>query len=145
MSVLALYPSHHQTSPCQFWEKIFSHTDPDFGNENKDGCQTGIVMKFFSRVSQVQLQLLSNKYLAGKQGEKKHWSWELARTRRFPILDICLPVWVYLFTSVSMEYENKMTITSTWGSKRGSCWQLQWTGLSRNPLSWKQRGLTESP
>lgn len=45
MSDLARYPSRDQTSPCQFWEKIFSHTDPNFGTENKDGCQTGIVMK----------------------------------------------------------------------------------------------------
>lgn len=35
---------NRQTS-IQFWEKIFSHTDPDFGNENKDGCQTGIRIK----------------------------------------------------------------------------------------------------
>lgn len=24
---------------------FFSHADPDFGIENKDGCQTGIVIK----------------------------------------------------------------------------------------------------
>lgn len=45
MSVLTLYPSKHQTSLQRFWEKIFSHTDPDFGNENKDVCQTWIMMK----------------------------------------------------------------------------------------------------
>lgn len=65
--------------------------------------------------------------------------------------------WVYLLTSVSVEYGNKWMIKWTWESKRrtrnhynraliqGSCWQSQWTVLPRNPLAWKHHGLTECP
>lgn len=140
MSVLALYPSHHQTSPCQFWEKIFSHTDPDFGNENKDGCQTGIVMKFFSRVSQVQLQLLSNKYLAGKQGEKKALKLGISKDTQISYsgyLPACLSLSIYIcFNGIWEQNDNNinmgvkegklLAITVDWTFKKSTFLKTAW-------------------
>jgi len=44
MCALAFHPSLQHSSHCWSWEKIFSHSDHDFGSGNKDCWQTAVMI-----------------------------------------------------------------------------------------------------
>lgn len=104
--------------------------------ETKMAAKHGSRWKFFSRMSQVQFQPLSNKFLAGKLGEE--WGPKLGR-KRFPTLDFCLLFGWCLLKSISVEFEDKVILKKIMNHRE----RPYLDRFQEIPFPWKQHSLSK--